>query len=430
MDALLLTQGWSNYKYENEAFNPDFKFLPEKGLTVSGKIKNLWFSKKKLKKTVELTAVYGPLNVATQQVDSTGCFKMNLEDYYKDKFKVALQTKNIKGKKQDYTIELEEYESPIINYKKEEKVYLPDSTNIFLEVQMKVNQQNKRTLKIADGTIALDEVLLEGYNLTPQRQKMMDLHGPPDLVIENDELINEAPKWNWGLYSALQASFPDDVEIVNSQAQAKVIGQNFTFIVIDGVPVTLLDYSFIGDLPIEEIKSFELIKNPKNAHYYVEKVFRGPYGQQEIGILGALPRPGASLDKEGLYGVGVYIDPDGEQHFIRDLKTSIISIYTYAGKGLNYVGRNKGINRLNIQGFAPKREFYAPKYGADDINDWNIPDLRSVIHWAPNVNTDENGEAKIEFYNADNTGEMLVVVEGITQKGKIGHNVINYYVQK
>lgn len=303
MDALLLTQGWSNYKYENSAFSTDFKFLPEKGLSISGKIKDVWFSKKELKKPVELTAVYGPLNVATQQVDSTGYFKMNLEDYYKDEFRVVLQTKNEKGKKQDYTIELVEYESPIINYKKEEKVYLADSLDVYVEQDI-ARKQAEEDFKVADGTIVLDEIELSGYNLTPKREKMMDLHGPPDLVIENKELISEAPKWNSGLYSALQASFPDDIEIIDAGGflQAKLYGNNFTFVVIDGVPVTLLDYPYIQSLPIEEIKSFELIKHPKNANYYINEVFREPFDEEEIGLIGQIDSPMSNLNR-GLDGM-------------------------------------------------------------------------------------------------------------------------------
>lgn len=424
MDALLLTQGWSNYKYENSAFSTDFKFLPEKGLSISGKVKDIWFSKKELKKPVELTAVYGPLNVATQQVDSTGYFNINLEDYYKDEFRVTLQTKNEKGKKQDFTIELEEHKSPIINYKNEEKVYLADSVHVYVE--QSIARKQAEDLKVAKGTIVLDEVKLDGYNLTPQRQKMMDLHGPPDLVIENKELISEAPKWNSGLFSALQASFPDDVEISDAGGflQAKLFGSNFTFIVIDGVPVTLLDYPYIQSLPIEEIKSFELIKHPKNANYYISEVFREPFHEEEIGLIGKIDTPVSNLNG-GLDGIGLF-----EERLIRDPKTSIISIYTYAGKGLNYVSNNKGIDKFSVQGFTPKREFYAPKYGTDDPNDWNLPDLRSVVHWVPSIDTDAEGNAQVEFYNADTIGDMLFIVEGITNNGKIGYFETIFTVDK
>ncbi|MGA1225941.1 MAG: hypothetical protein ACO3VF_01565 [Tamlana sp.] len=47
------------------------------------------------------------------------------------------------------------------------------------------------------------------------------------------------------------------------------------------------------------------------------------------------------------------------------------------------------------------REFHTPKYDNLQTNDWNIPDLRSIIHWAPNITTTSNGEAELEFYNAD-----------------------------
>ncbi|MGY5353693.1 hypothetical protein [Wenyingzhuangia sp. IMCC45467] len=432
LDALLLTQGWSNYKYENTAFNNNFKFSPEKGLTISGRIKNQWFSKRELKKTVELTAVYGPLNVVIQEIDSTGGFNIKLDDYYKDEFRVALQTKTEKGNKKDYTIELDKYKSPKIHYKKEEIVQLADSVSMYVKKNI-VRKQKEEKLKPVVGAIELEEVELTGYVMTPARKKMMDLHGAPDLVIENDEIVEKAPTWNYGLYSALQASFPDDIHIIDNiegfyfpYSQAKVYGRNFTFIVIDGKPVTLLDYPYIQNLPIEEIKSFELIKSPKRSNYYLGDVFRGGYNDEELGIMGVLPDddPGRPLYEAGLYGVGAY-----RGDLVRDSKIAIISIYTYAGKGLYGVSRNKGIDKFNIQGFQPKREFYTPKHESLNPEDWQIPDVRSVVHWSPNITTDENGETKVEFYNADNTGEMLVVIEGITKKGKFGYYETSYQVR-
>ncbi|WP_158845620.1 hypothetical protein [Algibacter sp. L1A34] len=441
MDALMLTQGWSNYKYENSAFNLDFKFLPEKTLTVSGTVRNLLSPNKPLRKPIDLTMIYGPLNVATQKVDSTGAFRFHLEDYYKDEFKVSIQSKNEKGKKKDFTIDLDGYKSPKINYKIKERIQLADSMQFRMVEQNIARKQTVTDFKVTKGTIALDEVELSGYNMTPAREKMMDLHGAPDLVIENKELLTKVKKWHSGLFSLLQSSYPNDIEIINIEGpnspflQAKLYGGNFTFIVIDGVPVKLLDYPYIESLPSEEIKSFELIKNPTNANYYTNEVFQAPFGNEEIGIIGMIPDSSSPLYSGlGLDGVGVYensFNPSMEDFILKiDPKTSIISIYTYAGKGLYGARRAKGIFKGFVSGFAPKSEFYAPKYSSESENDWNIPDLRSVVHWAPNVDTDENGAAKVEFYNADYIGDMLVIVEGITKNGKIGYVETQFTVDK
>ncbi|ANW96050.1 hypothetical protein AXE80_07065 [Wenyingzhuangia fucanilytica] len=407
LDALLLTQGWSNYKYENTAFTNNFKYLQEKGLTISGRIKNQWFSKRELKKPIELTAVYGPLNVAIQEIDSSGYFKMKLEDYYKDKFKVMLQTKDEKGKKKDFTIELEKYESPKIHYKKEEIIQFADSTSLYVKENI-LKSPKEENLTPIEGVIELEEVELTGYVLTAQRKKVMDLHGAPDFVVENEEIIKKAPKWNSGLYSVLQASFPDDIHIISDldgNLFANIYGRDVTLVLVDGIPVQRYNYILLQYLSIEEVKSFEVINKPKYARYHNDRIFRPDY-----------------TDPDEMFGSLLAIPIDR--------RIGIISIYTYAGKGFYGIKRNKGISKGFVQGFIPKREFYTPKHENLSPEDWQFPDVRSVVHWNPNVTTDEYGEAKIEYYNADNTGEMLIVIEVITKKGKFGYYETSYQVEE
>ena len=58
------------------------------------------------------------------------------------------------------------------------------------------------------------------------------------------------------------------------------------------------------------------------------------------------------------------------------------------------------------------------------------PDLRALVHWAPNLKVDSTGRATAAYYNADNTGEMKVVVEAISDKGEIGYRELDYKVVK
>jgi hypothetical protein len=47
-----------------------------------------------------------------------------------------------------------------------------------------------------------------------------------------------------------------------------------------------------------------------------------------------------------------------------------------------------------------------------------IPDLRTNLLWAPEITTNENGEAAIDFYASDVTGEFQVRLEGMTLQGE------------
>ena len=80
--------------------------------------------------------------------------------------------------------------------------------------------------------------------------------------------------------------------------------------------------------------------------------------------------------------------------------------------------------------FAAPREFYAPKYEQLKKDDWLKPDLRTLVHWQPQLKTDSLGRASASFYNADHTGSMQVVVEAISSKGEIGYKELNLDIRK
>lgn len=87
-----------------------------------------------------------------------------------------------------------------------------------------------------------------------------------------------------------------------------------------------------------------------------------------------------------------------------------------------------GILPVTVKGFQKAREFYSPKYDAS-VPANNRPDLRSTIYWQPNLVTDKNGNATVEFYNADSRGSYRVIVEGIDNNGNIGRQVYKYIVE-
>ena len=66
-------------------------------------------------------------------------------------------------------------------------------------------------------------------------------------------------------------------------------------------------------------------------------------------------------------------------------------------------------------------EFYSPKYDTQEKIDDSKPDLRTTIYWKPNVMTDNEGNAKLDFYTADDSGTYSVVIEGVSEDGKLIH---------
>ena len=76
---------------------------------------------------------------------------------------------------------------------------------------------------------------------------------------------------------------------------------------------------------------------------------------------------------------------------------------------------NKGLRRTYFQGFNQASTFKTEDYNV-------IPpmaDFRRTIWWQPDITTDAQGKAKVEFFNNSTCEEMYISVEGMTSDGKI-----------
>jgi hypothetical protein len=85
---------------------------------------------------------------------------------------------------------------------------------------------------------------------------------------------------------------------------------------------------------------------------------------------------------------------------------------------------------MQYEGVQTPREFYEPKYDSKTELSSRIPDFRNLLHWAPEVNTDANGNAIVQFYTSDQTGTYKVVVQGMTANGAAGRRMFSFEVGK
>jgi hypothetical protein len=84
-----------------------------------------------------------------------------------------------------------------------------------------------------------------------------------------------------------------------------------------------------------------------------------------------------------------------------------------------------GFMAYTFKGFTPTRSFYTPKYSAATP----LPDLRETVYWNPNIITDKDGTATMEYLNNDAKGTYRVVIEGIDDDGNLGRKVYRYKVE-
>jgi len=397
LDALLLTQGWSKYNYTKPV--DKIRFQPEYSLNVTGTVSGAIFSKKK-KKEIKLTMMTFGHNssVQTQNTDSLGRFSFNVNDEYGQNLNILIQSANKSGVKKDYTITLDKIESPAISFNPIKSIESADSV---VHMLVEKNMERKKfddAFSLSKGDILLNEVVVQGYRMTPERKMVAEKYGKPKVVIEGKTIEAKEEKWSYGLYSVLLFNFPDKVQIINDvdgNLYAQVKNSEMTLVVIDGIPVKYYDYPYIANIPPSEVKSFEIIEGAKNF----KDLFHETY-------------PGASPLDEPLLG------------------GDVIAIYTYSGQGLFGTNKSKGLLKASVPVFSASREFYSPKYENLKPEDWFKPDLRALVHWEPKLLTNSLGKVSVTYYNADNIGKMLVVVEAISEDGEIGYKEIEYEVVK
>lgn len=395
LDALMLTNGSRDYHYKKSYAYPQIEI--EKNLSIQGRVKIPFHQKKKRKMELTLLTFGDRPGFQLHTTDSLGRFRFDLNDAYGDALKYVIQSTKENGKKAPYDFIMTQQKQPSVVFKDQPVLHTPDS--IVQHIIEKDIQRGKvrEALEIASGNIALDEVVVEAQRLTPQRKKVLERYGEAEVIIDGKEIEKKEPKWSYGLFSVLLYNFQDKVRVDRDnrgRLSVSMYGVDETLIVVDGIPVQSYHYDQITDIPPSEIKSFELIECAKNFRILFSEVRDVPP-----------PLPGEI--------------PCG----------GVIAIYTHAGKGLFSAFKTVGMHRGKLPAFSKPEKYKGPDYGKLKPEEATGPDLRALVHWDPILRTDGNGQATSYFYNADNVGEMVIVVEAISENGQIGYQEIPYTVQ-
>lgn len=105
-----------------------------------------------------------------------------------------------------------------------------------------------------------------------------------------------------------------------------------------------------------------------------------------------------------------------------------MAIYTLKGKKMFENQPKPGMLYTRFAGYHAAREFYAPRYDKRSRQRY-IPDQRATIFWAPMINTNEEGEAMIDFYTPDQSGYVSIDLQGISISGNTGHGSAGFSIR-
>jgi len=98
----------------------------------------------------------------------------------------------------------------------------------------------------------------------------------------------------------------------------------------------------------------------------------------------------------------------------------VIVIHTKRGESISPLPLDN-IKSVIPLGYQLPIEFYSPKYESRESIDNPTPDLRTTIYWKPDVLTDNEGIAELDFYTADDPGTYSVIIEGVSENGELIH---------
>jgi hypothetical protein len=316
------------------------------------------------------------LIVSQQETDSLGQFVFP-ELYFYDTIYVSLKAENSRGKTAT-TIEIDssssispksEYLPYFIDYKGDEPIeiltYLSETKSNLIKKKWSLN----------------DTILIDDVNVVARKKVMDDglfrIYKEADIVIDSKKLEYEVGT----IFEAV------DGKIAGLRKEIIKVGyEEKEVFMYRGYVVSL--YLDSNPIKYEDLSTF-----PSNAFDKIEFIKYAPF---------------AGLNKAG--GVLFFYSKRG----MKNVKPASI--------------KPQGMEGFRVIGYSVSRRFYTPDYNLPEESEKKA-DYRNTIYWNPVVRTDSTGVAISEFYNSDETGNMKIVVEGVTSDGKLCRGVSNYNVK-
>ncbi|MFD2719359.1 MG2 domain-containing protein [Hymenobacter monticola] len=97
----------------------------------------------------------------------------------------------------------------------------------------------------------------------------------------------------------------------------------------------------------------------------------------------------------------------------------IVSFTTYKGD-LEGFPLDPHVLVQEYEGVQHQREFYAPRYDTPEAAKSRLPDLRNLLYWNPDINLTGSTAKTLDFYTGDQAGRYLVVLQGLATNGLAG----------
>jgi len=362
LDNLMLTHGYRTFTWKeiSEDKFPEITHQPDSSIQLGGRVTTIANHSAVQNGKVTLMTLNTLLSTQTVPTDNEGRFLFS-GLYFTDTIDVTLHAVNSKGKKNAFIEVDKTLNAP------------PKPSILPLKYEYRNEKGNKTIASIGNLSPELlnkkwhlsDTILIRDINIVSQKKKEFDDYVRPykkaDAVFE----VTKSDNVYIDLGTMLEAESPMWRSFTGQVANGRMQRAKISYF-LNGAPVDLTMAGLLEDSP----NSFDKIEFVKMAPI------------------------------SGGYGPAVYF-------------------YTKRGMPNRIVEEASASTSARLVGYSVIRKFYSPVYDGkeDQIN--KKGDFRSTLCWAPVIRTNANGLAKVAFYNSDQTGEVKVVLEGVTKDGKL-----------
>ena len=408
LNLLTLVQGWERYEWQTMTGLKDFeeKHRIETGLTLNGWIQS--YHKRKPVADIDIYATLVPdkktfwsIDKFKHRTDSTGYFGFDLSDFYGEgKFTINLMSTKRNGQskyERHKRITLERAERP--------------APRPFLKQEMDLNHNKLHMSGYKFDSMDDDQPLLISMD--------------QGIVLDAVDVEAEAGKRqfiDYDTFTSFDAEEDAENELDMGEYTTNVEGYfldrgiRFGNEYIDGVKD--------GDMYIENgVKPFFYVHNQKKL--LDKKPFDNPMQIDMIDVKSILVYD-QPMTLHELTRLTPLLNDYHRKHidteWFQKVESSwdryyLIDIQIKEDKNLLFYGeiRDMGRRVIKVQGYSRPVSFYSPQYPEGPI-EGNV-DARRTLYWNPNVITDEEGHARVEFYNNSFTRRFTINAAGITASG-------------
>lgn len=374
LDFLMLTQGWRRFVWKSLLSNtyPPINFAPEQSLEISGRVTTSR-SQPVVKGKVLLLSTSGNGITLDTLTDAQGKFKFD-KLFFTDNTEFVIEARDARNKK-NVRIDMDRISAQLVTRNKNTPE-IELNVNQSLLPYLRYSRQKQDELKklgLIKRSIVLEEVKVVEKKAAVKYSSNLNGAGNADQVLQVDDSFVQCSSLIQCLYGRLTG-----VIFRNGMAYT-TRGGGVMQIMVDG---TFTNPDFLSYIPPADVETIEVLRSGSYLALYGMRAGNGI-------IMINTKRGEASYDPNA-----------------------------YA----------KGIASHSPQGYYLSREFYSPDYENPKTNT-KIPDLRTAIFWKPNIVTDAQGKASVDFFNADSKSQYKVIIEGVSLEGKLGHQQFNYTVK-